>query len=264
MALTRRIKKRNSALKRIAEIDQKAEHCLVIHYSCESFYDKTDGKTPRVTSIALRNLSSAQTESFSIHKIAEQQKIDFSCIESEYDSLEKEMLKEFYDYVSKNKNYTWIHWNMRDINYGFMAIEHRFKVLDGTPIEIPEERKFDLARALVYTFGIQYINHPRLENIIKLNKISQQDLLLGKAEAEAFTNKEFVKIHQSTLRKVDVLSNIFELLADGNLKNLSTWKDIYGLSFESIITCVKQHWIISLITILSVIISFICKIKGLF
>ena len=85
----RRIKKRNAALKRIGELDQKSEACVVIHYSCESFYDKTDGKTPRVTSIAVRNLASGQTESFSIHKVAEQRGIDFSNIESTYDSLER-------------------------------------------------------------------------------------------------------------------------------------------------------------------------------
>ncbi len=43
-------------------------------------------------------------------------------IEDYYDDLEKEMLDEFFLFVSKHNNYNRIHWNMRDINYGFEAI----------------------------------------------------------------------------------------------------------------------------------------------
>ena len=48
-----------------------ASNVWVIHYSCESFYDPPEGRSPRITSIALRKLDSAQTVSFSIHKVAE-------------------------------------------------------------------------------------------------------------------------------------------------------------------------------------------------
>lgn len=30
----------------------------VIHYSCESFYDRPEGRSPRITSIATRKLNS--------------------------------------------------------------------------------------------------------------------------------------------------------------------------------------------------------------
>lgn len=264
MTPLRRIKKRNAALKRIAELDQRCETCVVIHYSCESFYDKTDGKKPRVTSIAVRNLASGQTGSFSIHKVAEQRDVDFSNIESNYDSLEREMLDKFYEHLSKTMLCTWIHWNMRDINYGFPAIEHRYKVLGGTPIELPEERKFDLARTLIDVFGVKYISHSRLENLVKLNKMTARDFLVGKDEADAFTNKEFVKLHQSTLRKADIMANIFERLSDGSIKTNAKWADIYGLSIESVVSYIKQHWIISALSIISVIVGLVAKICGFF
>ncbi|HUF19319.1 MAG TPA: hypothetical protein VMP00_01065, partial [Burkholderiales bacterium] len=54
------------------ELLEQGDTALVIHYSCESFYDKTDGKTPRITFIAVRNLRSGQTDSFSIHQMAEE------------------------------------------------------------------------------------------------------------------------------------------------------------------------------------------------
>lgn len=50
---------------------QQPEHTVVIHYSCESFYERDNPRSPRVTSIALRNLDSGQTKSFSIHLVAE-------------------------------------------------------------------------------------------------------------------------------------------------------------------------------------------------
>jgi hypothetical protein len=53
----------------------------------------------------------------------------FDEIESHYDSLEKKMLDEFFNFAKEHKDYTWINWNMRDINYGFEAIENRYLVL---------------------------------------------------------------------------------------------------------------------------------------
>jgi len=203
-----RIKKRKKTLKLMDELMENAKTTLVIHYSCESFYDKTDGKTPRITTIAVRNLDSAQTDSFSIHQLAEEKKLPFDDIDNNYDLLEKEMLDRYFEHVSRNQHFYWVHWNMRDVNYGFAAIEHRYRVLGGTPILIPEDRKFDLSRALVDLYGIGYIGHPRLGKIIEKNKISDKDMLSGADEAKAFEEKEFVKLHQSTLRKVDILSNL--------------------------------------------------------
>lgn len=150
-------KKRKRTQAKLDELEEHASSSLVLHYSCESFYDREDGKTPRITSIAIRNLASGQTESFSIHKVAEQMQMEFSEINSRYDELEKEMLNEYFEFVRSHQHFNWVHWNMRDINYGFLALEHRFRVLKGEPICIAEDRKFDLARAaLVSLFGVRY------------------------------------------------------------------------------------------------------------
>lgn len=70
----------------------------MIHYSCESFYDRPEGQTPRVKSIAVRDYASGQTASFSIHKVAEIKGVAFFDIDSQYDDLEKEMLTEFFHF----------------------------------------------------------------------------------------------------------------------------------------------------------------------
>ena len=82
----------------------------------------------------------------------------------------------------------------------------------------------------------------------------------GKAEAEAFERKEYVKLHQSTLRKVDVLSNIVERTANGSLKTNSQKREVYGNWFVAFFELIEEHPVISgiivLISFLSAVISF--------
>ena len=54
----------------------------------------------------------------------------------------------------------YMHWNMRDINYGFPAIEHRYRVLGGNPVIIDDDKKLDLARLLIDIYGVGYAGHP--------------------------------------------------------------------------------------------------------
>ncbi|MBO3705455.1 MAG: hypothetical protein J5X21_03490 [Candidatus Accumulibacter sp.] len=250
-----RLKNRRKASARLSSLLKQPEHVLVVHYSCESFYDRADGRTPRVTSVAVRNLDSGQTQSFSIHKVAEQRHIPLANIAGQYDALEKAMLDEFFDFVRTHQNFTWMHWNMRDINYGFQAIEHRYTVLGGTPTRVEESRKFDLARELIAIYGVGYIGHPRLENLVEKNKITNRDFLVGAQEAAAFENKEFVRLHQSTLRKVDILANIAERAANDSLSTNATWRERYGFHPSVIVELIKEHWFYSLLALLALISS---------
>jgi hypothetical protein len=254
----RRYNKRQETLKRLREFDEKSSLVLVIHYSCESFYDRTDGSTPRITSIAVRNLASGQTESFSIHKEAELKSIPVGSIAEHYDPLEKKMLSEFFEFLRSHLGFTWVHWNMRDINYGFQAIEHRFKVLGGDPrVSLPEERKFDLARALVSIYGLKYVGHPRLESIVKLNHVTDRDFLNGEQESVAFVNGEYVKLHLSTLRKVDILANLFERTLQRSLKTKAGWLESHGLHPKLITELISEHWVWAAILILMAIIGLL-------
>ena len=243
----KKVERRRKARKKLDELASREDQVLVIHYSCESFYDRPEGQTPRVTSIAVRNYANGQTASFSIHKVAELKHVPFGEIGNNYDQLEKEMLSEFYDYVRQHKPYDWVHWNMRDINYGFPALEHRFKILGGEPVEIDESKKFDLSRALVAMYGNAYISHPRIEKLMERNRITTKDLLNGQGEADAFDNHEYVKLHQSTLRKVDVLANFLGRTLDGSLKTNAKWKDTQGFSPKIIGEYIAMHWVFTLL-----------------
>lgn len=258
-----RIRRVNEARRALSELVDQPSNVLVIHYSCESFYGRVDGRTPRITSIAVRSLASGQAHSFSIHKVAELEGVAPRSITQNYDRLEKGMLDEYFQFLGAHEGYRWVHWNMRDINYGFAAIEHRHRVLGGMPVILDDSRKLDLSRLLVSRFGVGYISHPRLESLMTRNSITTLDFLAGKAEAEAFEAGDYVRLHQSTLRKIDVLANILTRAADGTLKTDARWHEVYGLTPEAIGEWLKEHWLAAIITFLATIGGLILTIIAL-
>lgn len=251
-----KLRARKEVLARFDAINKRREMCLIIHYSCESFYDIKDGRTPRITSIAVRQFSSGQTASFSIHKSAEMKGVELADIAEKYDDLERDMLSQFFAYLTTKPDYTFVHWNMRDINYGFQAIEHRYKVLKGKPVVVTDEKKFDLARELVALYGVKYAPHGasgRLHSLMDKNHITAKDVLTGAGEAEAFEKREFVKLHQSTLRKVDVIANLLDRTLNGTLKTDATWRDVHGFHPSAFLELVTEHWVYSLLSVGAVI-----------
>lgn len=236
-------------------LSNRAEH-LIIHYSCESFRERNQGKSPRITSIAIRSLSSGQIESFSIHKIAEKTGVPLEQISDHYNELEYDMLCEYMTFLENHNDKTYIHWNMRDINYGFHAIEHRFEVLrnerlrtapDNTsPIKlykVPDNCKIDLSALLIQKYGHAYIGDPRMPSLIKQNEITPVTFLTGAEEAAAFENRDFIRLHQSTLGKVTTFEKIIELAARNKLKTNAHWYEQCGYTPQGIFDYAKTNWI---------------------
>lgn len=242
MNIEYRLKKRKEAINELKELDENSRSVLIVHYSCESFYNVPEGRTPRITSIAVRYYKTCQTKSFSIHKVAEIKKIPMDRIEKEYDTLEKKMLEEYFEFVREHRSFYWIHWNMRDINYGFEAIENRYTVLGGNPIHIDNSYKFDLSRKLIDMYGSRYIEHPRLQKLIEKNNITKLDFLSGKEEASRFEDKNFVKLHQSTLRKVVIFQTVIERILNEELKTNASFKEIYGFSPQGLFHLINNYW----------------------
>jgi hypothetical protein len=248
---------------RIDQIFADAANVWIIHYSCESFYDRADGRSPRITSIAVRKLDTAQTTSFSIHQVAERRRVPLAEIEGRYDELEKLMLDEFFEHIGAFRGVKYIHWNMRDINFGFAAIEHRYRVLGGNPYVIEEDKKFDLSRLLIDIYGVGYIGHPRLEKLLAKNNIQPLDFLTGAQEAQAFQDRNYVGLHQSTLRKVDVLSNIAGRTHDRNLEVETTWWEMHGGKVRTFLNWLIENPLIAFIASITGIIAFVVWVAGL-
>lgn len=242
-----RYKDHKSAVKVFENIESSPEKYFLIHYSCESFINIPDGRTPRITSIAIKSIATGQVESFSLHKTAEQKAIPSHQIAERYDEIEKDMLKEYFAFIKENKNMIYLHINMRDINYGFKAIEHRGKVLKTSVYVLPDSQKKDMANLLKKRFGDNYIEHPHMEALCNLNKIKSIGYLKGAEEAQAFEKHEYVKLHQSTLAKVEMYSNILLRVINGSLKTNAKWYEIYGLSIQGAVSFINSKWWLRLI-----------------
>lgn len=254
--------------KLLTEINKNKDKYCIIHYSCESFYQDYNAKSPRITAIAIQNFANSQTELFSIHKQAELNKLSLNEIESNYDRLEKAMLKEFFDYIKHHKDFKYVHWNMRDSNFGFSALNHRYKYLKGNPTDISDENKIDLARLLKIRYGPNYCDNPKMFGLAHLNDNLPKNMLSGKEEALAFENKDFVKLSFSTAAKVDFIADVLSRTINHKLK---TKNSNYSLYIDSIATqwyVLSQNktfkfifWILSIV-VTAIISHYVTKILG--
>ncbi len=79
------------------------------------------------------------------------------------------------------------------------------------------------------------------------NEIKAKDYLNGQQEADAFANRQYVKLHMSTLRKVYVFANILNRAINNTLKVNSRWTEIYGVSVQGVLNFCKETWWIQLL-----------------
>lgn len=266
-----RLKSRKKNKELMNNIYAEKVNSYVVHYSCESFYDedKQAFRTGRVTSIGLRNLEDAQTHYWSIWLSAEVKKKEDK-IDSSLDELEKDVLDSYFGFIKNNSRAHYIHWNMMDINYGFQALEHRYRVLGGDPVTISDDKKFDLARVLVSLYGRNYASHKytdhngkehhgRMMVLAAMNNVATKDAMEGVKEAEAFKGKNYKALHMSTLRKLDMLANFFDRAHANTLKNNGTFREKYGFHWSVVPELIKAHPLYSFIIVTAAILGGIAK-----
>jgi len=163
--------------------------------------------------------ASRQTVSFALHAVAESLGIGSEDIEREYDNVERELLKRFYDFVRDRREKYWVHWNMRNLTYGFEHLEHRYRVLHkADPPMIPVEVRINLNDVLKQRYGSDYAPDPKMISLMKLNGQAVPTLLTGKEESEAFGRKEFIRMNTSTISKVNFFRHVIDQAAKGKLK----------------------------------------------
>jgi len=206
----------------IKDIKSHPENYYIIHYSCQSLYDDNEALSPRITSIAVTHFATEQTVSFSTHSIAEELHIPRENVRERFDEVERELLHEFYAFVRDRRDKYWIHWNMRNLAYGFEHLEHRYRVLGGkdAPV-IPVERRLNLNDLLADRYGAGYANHPKMKSLMELNGGIHRHFLTGEEEVKSFENNEFIRMHNSTLSKVGFLHSVILKLLSGKLRTAS-------------------------------------------
>jgi hypothetical protein len=107
---------------------------------------------------------------------------------------------------------------------------------------------------LIEIYGVGYAGHPRLTTLLAINSIQPKDFLTGEKEAQAFVNRDFVALHQSTLRKVDILSDILERAHDRHLRTNTTWWEMHGGRFKNVLNWVAENKLFALILAVAAII----------
>ncbi|MBD8562405.1 hypothetical protein CUU62_23235 [Pseudomonas sp. WP001] len=206
----------------IREVKKAPQNFFTIHYSCQSLYDDNEGLSPRITSIAITHYATGQAVSFSTHSIAEELRIARDDVMTSFDAIELELLTGFYRFVRDRRDKFWIHWNMRNLTYGFEHLEHRYRALGGrdAPV-IPVERRLNLNDLLAGRYGSGYASHPKMKSLMELNGGIPRHFLEGKEEIQAFENKEFIRMHNSTLSKIGFLNSTVRKMVTGKLRTAS-------------------------------------------
>lgn len=204
----------------IKKIDDNARNTFFIHYSCQSLGDDNEGYSPRITSIAVLHFNSSQMHSFSMHLCAEELGFKREEIAQHYDEIEAELLRQFSDFLKQNQDGSfWIHWNMTNVNFGFDALNHRYRVLIKKDLSIiPEDNKFNLSSLLGKKYGHSYVDDPKLLNLMMMNGGRHRHFLTGEEEVRAFKANEFVKLHNSTMCKVHFFKTAYVKASKNSLR----------------------------------------------
>ena len=206
----------------LKEIRKHPENFFVIHYSCQSLYDDNEALSPIITSIAISHCATDQTVNFSTHSIAKELHIPRENVRDRFDEVERKLLADFYKFVRDRRDKYWIHWNMRNLTYGFEHLEHRYRVLGGkdAPV-IPVERRLNLNDIISDRYGSDYAKHPKLKSLMELNGGIHRHFLSGEEEVQAFQNNEFIRMHNSILCKVGFLQSALRRFVKGRLHTAS-------------------------------------------
>lgn len=207
-------------------VKRHPDRFYIVHYSSQSLYDEgVDGLSPRITSIVVMHYATRQTVSFALHAVAENLNISKDDVEGRYDDIESELLERFFLFLRDRREKYWVHWNMRNITFGFEHLEHRYRSLrkDEPPI-VPVEGRLNLNDILRDRYGSDYASNPRMKTLMLLNGEIDRRFLEGSQEAEAFVKKDFIRMHSSTICKVEFFRHVISLAIKGKLRTAG--KDI--------------------------------------
>ena len=241
------------AKEKLKEIFDKEEDFRIIHYSCQSFNRIEAGKSAIISTIAVYSLHSDTIASFDIQTAAEKLRIDYSNIANpdNMKKIETDLLQDFFDYIKVDQRCVYLHWNMRDSQYGFQALNRRYSVLTGKNPEyvIPENKQINLAKLFEDYFGTNYVSDPKIKSIVELNpSLKPRYMMYGAEEADAFDEGRYNDLHKSTLSKVRLFYNFLRMVDDNQLIVSTPLYKSFGISLQVLYEIVKEQWWWALLT----------------
>jgi hypothetical protein len=209
-----------SHLAQLLRLSPKSSKRLkAIHYYTVPWDDARD-RTPEPVAIVVLDLATGNEKVYSLHRVAERNGIRITEIPSRRTELERGMLEEFYEDVRKARKTRWLHWNMRNEQYGFPALAHRFHSLGGALVDVPDiplARQINLAAVMKDTFGPRYAPDPRLPNLTRQLRLSTLDYLDLEQLTAAARTGEYGRLVRSLIRVVGNIACTFRMLCEDRL-----------------------------------------------
>ena len=197
----------------------------------------------KICCVSILDYNSKQTITFSLREF----------------SSETELLKGFLNFIKQNQNKFYLGWNLKDSTYGIQVIQTRIDQLIGNEkIPINNNDIYDLDDILEKKFGFNYITHPKMYNLAKLNNLTIIDFIDGSEECKLFEQSEHRKIEQSTNRKARSISSLLTLLFANNLR---VEKQSLSSKFKDLISNPYFQLIIAITGILLTIFGIIISIR---
>jgi hypothetical protein len=191
---------------------RRGNDLVAVHYGCENLYTATDHPAA-VSCIAFCRIGRSDAGSFSV--------VDYPGNPSSPEP-EIAVLREYFAFAQQNSGAAIVHWNMGKPDYGFSALEARYRFLaaDDPPYRVPRDRTFDLDDLIAHEHGTDYAPHPRLISIAALNGLSRHHALTGGEEAEKFASGDHGSVRRSIDEKARWIADLSDHFLSGRLKTL--------------------------------------------
>lgn len=256
------VQDRKVAVTNLKKVTEDSSKILFIHYSESNTYDDDYGNiSPIITTIVIKSLDGQIDKQFAIHLEADKADISKDQIQDSYRELELRILKLYNDFVKRHLDCFWIHWDMKNIHFGFEAIKHRYeKIFENLDeyCEVPNHHKRNLAALIEGMYGEDFVlGNDKLKTLMlcNSNNILDTRYLTRAEESLQFESKHFDTIIRSVDCKVDFIKKATIKLRDRKL--MVSNKNHYALFIDVI-----NHpyftfsgWIIGLIGLILTIIT---------
>src|SRR5690606_37991970 len=198
---------------------------LFFHYSERSTaeHDGYGNISPIITSVVIKSLEGQIDNQSAFHLEAEKPAVTNDHIHDSYREIALRILNLYIDFVKRNIDSFWIHWDMKNIHFGFEAIKHRyekiFETLDDY-CEIPNNKKKNLRTIIEGMYGDNFVSGAdRLKALMVCNSDNVEDptYLSKDNESSQFENKNFIAVIRSVDLKVEFIKKATKKLSSKTL-----------------------------------------------
>ncbi len=196
----------NPRLAQLTAAVEAGSSVWTVHYACENFNLLKD-RPAEISCVAFAEVTTGEVRAFAQADIGE--------------PSEEFVLQAFFKHLQETQQSLIVHWNMNNADFGFQAMESRWRFTQKTsvaPYAVPRTRLVDLDDLVGEIYGKGYADHPRLTSIAALNEYQSPNMLSGKDEAERLSTKSFNEIRRSVSEKAKLIAFILKRVIAGTLE----------------------------------------------